>query len=169
MIKADILVIGGGPAGVVAAINARKNNCSKKIVLVRKEKKAIIPCGIPYVFNRLNSAEKNLMPDVSLKKNRIKLLIDTAVQINTSKKTVLFSSGRRIRYDKLVLATGSEPLLLPIKGIEKGGVWQIRKEFSYLKKLRRAVLNSKNVVIIGGGFIGVELAEELSSIGGAKG
>ena len=168
MIKAGILVIGGGPAGVVAAVNARKNNRSKKIVLVRENERAVIPCGIPYIFNRLNSAEKNLLSDNPLEKNKIKLLVDKAVQINTSKKTVIFNSGKRISYDRLILATGSGPILVPIKGIEKKGVWQIRKDFSYLKKLRRVILNSKSVVIIGGGFIGVELAEELSSIKGLK-
>lgn len=69
-------------------------------------------------------------------------------------------------YDKLVLATGATSILIPIKGIEKEGVWQVKKDFDYLEKMRRAVLRSKNIVIIGGGFIGVELAEELSSIKG---
>jgi len=168
MVKVDILVIGGGPAGVVAAVNARKNNRSKKIVLARENKEVVIPCGIPYIFNRLSSVGKNLMSDGSLKLNKITLLVGKAIRISTSKKTVFFSGGKKVSYDKLILATGSGPALVPIKGIEKKGVWQIRKDFAYLKKLRRAVMNSKNVVVIGGGFIGVELAEELSGIKGLK-
>ena len=168
MINADILVIGGGPAGVVAAVNARKNNPSKKIVLARESKVAVIPCGIPYIFKRLSSAGKNIMPDSSLKLNKISLVVGRAVKISPSKKTVFFSDGRKVSYEKLILATGSEPALVPIKGAEGRGVWRIRKDFAYLKKLRRAVLNSKKVVIIGGGFIGVELAEELSNIKGLK-
>jgi pyruvate/2-oxoglutarate dehydrogenase complex dihydrolipoamide dehydrogenase (E3) component len=164
MIKTDILIIGGGPAGIVSAATARKNNADKKITLIRENKKEVIPCGIPYIFNRLDSVEKNLMPDKSLKTNKIDLLIDKAVKIDTSKKIVNSQSDKKINYNKLIIATGSKPVLIPIKGIDKKGVWQIKKDFEYLKKLREAVLKSKNIMIIGGGFIGVEIAEELSSI-----
>ncbi len=166
MTKTDILIIGGGPAGIVAAVAAKKNNPTKKIMLVRDKEKGIIPCGIPYIFSRLDSVEKNLMPDKSLEANKVDLLIDRAVKIDTIRKILNLKSGKKINYDKLILSTGSEPILIPIKGINKKGVWLIKKDFEYLKKLRKAVLKSKNIVIIGGGFIGVELAEELSSING---
>ena len=164
MIKTNILIIGGGPAGIVSADIARKNNADKKITLIRENQKTVIPCGIPYIFNRLDSVEKNLMPDKSLKANKIDLLIDKAVKINAAKKTVFLKSDKKINYGKLIIAIGSKPILIPIKGIDKKGVWQIKKDFEYLKKLRKAALKSKNIVIIGGGFIGVEIAEELSSI-----
>ena len=164
MAKTNILIIGGGPAGIVSAAVARKNNADKKITLIRENQKTVIPCGIPYIFNRLDSVEKNLMPDKSLKANKIDLLIDKAVKIDTAKKIVDLKSGKKINYGKLILATGSKPISIPIKGIDKKGVWQIKKDFEYLKKLRKAALKSKNIVIIGGGFIGVEIAEELSNI-----
>ena len=164
MIKTNILIIGGGPAGIVSAVVARKNNANRKITLIRENKKEVIPCGIPYIFNRLDSVEKNLMPDKSLKTNKIDLLIDKAKKIDTNKKIISLESGKKINYNKLIIATGSKPILIPIKGIDKKGVWQTRKDFEYLKKLREVVLKSKNIAIIGGGFIGVEIAEELSSI-----
>jgi len=73
--KTDILIIGGGPAGVVAATTAKKHYPLKQVTLIRKEKKAVIPCGIPYIFNRLDSVEKNLMPDQPLLNNQINLII----------------------------------------------------------------------------------------------
>ena len=166
MIKTDILVIGGGPAGVVAAVNAKKLNPQKKVTLVRENEKGVIPCGIPYIFKRLNSVEKDLMPDKSLIVNKINLIIDKAIKLNISKKEVILGKNKRIVFKKIILATGSGPVLLPIKGADKKGVWQIKKDFEYLKSFRKAVLNAKNIVIIGGGFIGVELAEELSSLQG---
>lgn len=164
MKKTDVLIIGGGPAGVVSAITAKRNNPRKKITLIRKEKKAIIPCGIPYIFFRLVSLEKNLMSDQLLLKNKISLIIDEVVNIDTSNKKVFLKDGNELCYEKLVLATGSKSFLIPIKGVDKKGVWYIKKDYEYLKKLQEIVLKSKNIVIIGGGFIGVELAEELSNI-----
>jgi NADPH-dependent 2,4-dienoyl-CoA reductase/sulfur reductase-like enzyme len=168
MTKTNILVIGGGPAGVIAAVTAKKNNPARKVVLVRENKTSVIPCGIPYVFNRLNSVKKDILPDKSLLANKIAIVIDKALSIDTLKRIVTLASKKRIQYSKLIIATGSEPIKIPIIGIDKKEVWQIRKDFEYLKKLRRAVLAAKKIVIIGGGYIGVELAEELSSMSGKK-
>ena len=164
MNKTDILIVGGGPAGLVAAIAARKNNPNKKITLVREYEKCVIPCGLPYIFNRLKSAQKDIMPDKVYKANKINLVIGKAVGIETDSKKVNLNNQKKIEYDELVLATGARPKAIPIKGAELGGVYQIRKNMKYLKNLRKAVIKAKNIVIIGGGFVGMELAEELSAM-----
>jgi len=162
--KTDILIIGGGPAGIVAAVTARKSHPTKKVTLIRKEEKAVIPCGIPYIFCRLNSVEQNLMSDQPLLDNGVDLVIGEAEEIKPKEKQVILKNRGFFDYDKLILALGSAPQLIPIPGIEKEGVWLVKKDYEYLKKIKEAVLESKNIVIIGGGFIGVEFAEELSSI-----
>lgn len=162
--KTDILIIGGGPAGVVAGITAKKNYPLKQITLIRKEEKSIIPCGIPYIFNRLNSVEQNLMSDQPLLDNKINLIIGQATEIIPKEKQVILGNGDVFEYDKLILALGSTPQLVPIPGIEKENVWLVKKDYDYLKKFRETVLKSKNTIIIGGGFIGMEFAEELSSV-----
>ena len=164
--KKGILIIGGGPAGVVAAITAKKHYPSKKITLVRKNEKGVVPCGIPYIFNRLNSVEQNLMSDKPLLDNEIELIINEVIEIETKDKKVVLENGDTINYDKLILALGSISQPVSIPGIEKENVWMVKKDYDYLEKFREAALKSKNVVIIGGGFIGVEFAEELSSIEG---
>ncbi len=164
MFITDILIIGGGPAGIVAGVTARKNNPKKKIILVREQDKCVVPCGLPYIFHRLNSVEKDLMPDKPYEVNKIDLVVDRVTKINAIQKQVLLQNNQEIKYDKLILATGASPALIPIKGADLAGVWHIKKDIAYLKKLKKAVLKAKNIVIIGGGFIGVELAEEISSI-----
>lgn len=164
MTKTDILIIGGGPAGIVAGITAKKHYPSKQVTLVRKEEKTVIPCGIPYIFNRLDSVDKNLMPDQPLLDNKIDLVIGEIIEIKPKEKQIILKNGDVYSYDKLILALGSTSQLIPIPGIEKEGVWLVKKDYKYLEKFREAILKSKNIVIIGGGFIGIEFAEELSGI-----
>ncbi|NCF74878.1 MAG: FAD-dependent oxidoreductase [Xanthomonadaceae bacterium] len=164
MRKTDILIIGGGPAGLVAAITARKNNPDKKIILAREDKKCVIPCGLPYIFNRLKAVEKDITSDKIYQINKIDLIIGQIIKIETGNKKVILKNNKGINYDKLILATGSSPAIIPIRGIELDGVYQIRKDIGYLKNLRNKIIKAKNIVIIGGGFIGVELAEELSAL-----
>jgi len=164
MAKTDIVVIGGGPAGIVAAVNARRNNPTKKIMLVREREKSVVPCGIPYIFRRLDAVEKDVISDKGLEAHKISLLIDRVTSVDPAKKRLSFEKSKGVTYDKVIFATGSESTIIPIKGVEKKGVWHIKKDVAYLKQLRKAVVKSKNIVIIGGGFIGVELAEELSSM-----
>jgi len=168
MKKTEILIIGGGPAGVVLANTARKNFPLKDITLIRKHEIEVIPCGIPYVFHRLEDVEANIMPDTSLEANHINLIIGEVEEVDSNEKTVLIKNQGSVSYEKMILATGSKPVIVPIKGVEKRGVWHIKKDFEYLKKLRIEVLKSQHIVIVGGGFIGVELAEELSHIKNLK-
>jgi len=160
MKKADVLVIGGSAAGPVAGISCRRRYGNKSVILVRKEEQVLIPCGIPYVFGTVGSPERNLIPDALIQNNRIELVKGEAVEIDRKKKAVSLSNGDTVSYDKLVLATGSSPLVLPIPGIEKEKVFIVRKDVAYLKNMLDALNDAKDIVIIGGGFIGVEFADE---------
>jgi len=160
MEKADVLVIGGSAAGPVAGISCRRRYGNKSVILVRKEEQVLIPCGIPYVFGTVGSPERNLIPDALIQNNSIELVKGEAVEIDRKKKAVSLSNGDTVSYDKLVLATGSSPLVLPIPGIEKEKVFIVRKDVAYLKNMLDALNDAKDIVIIGGGFIGVEFADE---------
>jgi NADH oxidase (H2O2-forming) len=160
MKKADVLVIGGSAAGPVAGISCCRRYGNKSVILVRKEEQVLIPCGIPYVFGTVGSPEKNLIPDALIQSNGIELVKGEAVEIDRKKKTVSLGNGDTIEYDKLVLTTGSSPLALPIPGIEKGNVFVARKDPAYLKNMLDVLNDAKDIVIIGGGFIGVEFADE---------
>jgi hypothetical protein len=71
--KVDVLVIGGGPAGIISAVTARKYYPAKKISLIKNIENGVIPCGIPYMFASLNSPEENKLGNAPLSKDLLKV------------------------------------------------------------------------------------------------
>ncbi|MDP8259914.1 MAG: FAD-dependent oxidoreductase [Candidatus Gygaella obscura] len=166
--KIDVLVVGGGPAGIVSAITAKKYYPSKNVLVMKDIKEGVIPCGIPYMFESLKNPEENKLGIASLENNNIEVVIDEATSIDKDKKIINTAKKDSYIYEKLVLAVGSCPINLPIKGIDKKNVYPILKELGYLKEVVRYIRQCKNILVIGGGFIGVEFADELSKIKGVK-
>lgn len=160
MKSADVVVVGGSAAGVTAAITSRRHYPEKSVVLIRKEDKVPIPCGIPYTFMTAGSIQNNLISDSVLEKNSVELLIDEVIDIDREKCMIATANGEKIGYQKLVLATGSKPVTPPIPGVEKANIFHIYKDCSYLQKIHSAVDSARDLLIIGCGFIGVEIAEE---------
>ncbi len=161
--KTDILIIGGGPAGMVCAITAKKYYPSKNVLVMKDIENGVIPCGIPYMFASLKDPQDNALGAAALKDNHIELAIDQALSINREKKYIESEKGDKYYYEKLVLACGSTPVVLPIEGINKKGVYPIHKDMNYLKDVIEKIKHCRNVIVIGGGFIGVEFADELST------
>ncbi|MCK4852142.1 MAG: FAD-dependent oxidoreductase, partial [Candidatus Omnitrophica bacterium] len=164
--KVDVLIIGGGPAAIVTAVTVRKYYPDKEIQVVKDIEKGVIPCGIPYMFASLKDPEENELGSAPFEKNNVDVAIAKAVKIDRDKKTVEMEDSGSYRYEKLVLAVGSTPVVPPIPGIDRRGVYHIYKDMEYLKKCVEEVKKLKNILIIGGGFIGVEFADELSKIDG---
>lgn len=164
MKKADIVVIGGGPAGITAAITARRKFPEKTTLLLRRENRVMIPCGIPYIFGTLGSAEENLVPDAILVNEKIELMVGEVTGIDPKKK-IIFAVGEEIGYDRLIIATGSSPYLPPIPGADNKGVYPIVKDMDFLQDLRKRLQKARDIVIIGGGFIGIEFADEINKMG----
>jgi len=161
--KHELVIIGGSAGGIQAAICAQKHHGLKDILVIRIEEKAMVPCGIPYIYGTLGSVEKNIMPDTLL--GEAKLRIGEAVSLDREKKTVKLKDGDEIGYNKLILATGSSPLQPPIPGIDKKGVWFAWKNTDYLEELAKAIDGVGEIVVIGGGFIGLEFADECRKSG----
>jgi len=135
----------------------------KKIIVIRKEEQALVPCGIPYIMGTLGSAEKDVMPTSLL--GDAELMIDEVTSIDREAKSVSTAGGETIGYDRLILATGSRPVVPPIPGADLENVFTIRKDIQYLKQLQDALKKAKDVVIVGGGFIGAEFADECRKMG----
>lgn len=163
----DVLIIGGSAAGMVAALTGKSSWPRKNFILVKKQKEVMVPCGIPYIFGTLGSVNQNIMPvDTMMEKAGIESVVDEAININTENKSVDFASGETIKYDKLVIATGSVPVKPKwLIGAEKENVFTIPKDPVYLEEMKKNISSLKRIVVIGAGFIGVEFSDELVKSG----
>jgi len=163
--KTDILIVGGSAAGVAAAITARRFHPDLKISIVRREEKALIPCGIPYIFGTLQSVDEDILSDAVLTRNKIDLVVGEVTSIDRQGRRAITAGGDRLDYHKMILATGSSPLIPRVPGVDLGNVFAANKDAAYLRGLEQALKQVRHVVIIGGGFIGLEFADELSKLG----
>ncbi len=157
----DVVVIGASAAGTTAATTARKFYPKHTILVISDADEVLIPCGIPYIFGTVGDAHKNLIPvDKIMASNKIDVLKSRVEQIDRKAKTVIVTDGSAISYDRLVLATGSKPVVPPLKGATLDNVFAIWKDVPYLENMMEAIDKADRLAIIGGGFIGAEMAEE---------
>jgi len=156
----DVVVVGGSAAGITAATTCRRHYPEKRVLLVRKEDQVLIPCGIPYIFGIVGSPEKNLIPDSVLEGNDIEFAVGEVIAIDRESRTVETAGSETIGYQRLVLATGSVPIVPPIPGADKGNIFAIEKSVPYMHTMCQAVDGASDLLIVGCGFIGVEIAEE---------
>jgi NADH oxidase (H2O2-forming) len=162
----DVVVIGGGPAGVITALTTKRVYPELSVAIIKEVGDGVIPCAIPYMIRTLSDPEQNRMGDQPLKAAGIEMIIAKAISIDPESESVRLDSGKTVAYRRLVLATGSHPITPSIPGVALDGVLPIQKSLSAMTDLRRRAHESKRVVIMGGGFIGAEFADELTGLSG---
>lgn len=167
MNKTDLLVIGGSAGGILTATMARKAYGDKiSITVIRQTKTVMVPCGIPYIYGTLHDVKKNVISDAVLNNANINLVIDTVLKIDREQKMVTTEENGDFSYKKLVIATGSLPIVPTfIPGYDLENVFTIKKDEEYLSNISRQLESAQNVAVIGGGFIGIEFAEQISLLG----
>ncbi len=166
MEKTDVLVIGGSAAGIVAAVTGKSNYPDKDFLVVRKEKQVVIPCGIPYIFGSLDSIEKDFISDGALTNMGVKFKVDEVVSIDPENKVCKTADGTEISFEKLVLALGSTPTVPKwLKGTDLENVFTIPKDKDYLDGMIAKLKDCQKIVTVGGGFIGVEVSDEINKLG----
>jgi nitrite reductase (NADH) large subunit len=161
------LIIGNGIAGVEAAINIRKIDKEGDITIITKSENLFYfrPRLIDYLANKVTFKEIIAKQKDFYEEKRIKNVFNTKVTgIRPETKNVIDSSGITFKYDKLLLATGAKPFLPPIDGIDKKGVFTFRQKKD-ADNIKLFCKDKKDVVIIGGGLLGLEVANSLTILG----
>ncbi|WP_010177730.1 NAD(P)/FAD-dependent oxidoreductase [Aquimarina agarilytica] len=165
------VVIGASHAGVNFAFSLRKEGWEGRIILFDKD--PVLPYHRPPLskayLTSADAIDKNLLKSAeAYDKSGIELSLGVTINtIDRVAKHVVLSDGRLQTYDTLVLATGARPIIPPIKGLrEASNVFTLRTA-NDVERIRKAMSTSvhKKVVIIGGGYIGLETAASLKKLG----
>jgi len=159
-----IIVIGANAAGVEAASAARKKDRTAEITLITQEKNAgYSRCGLPFVIGGQIPSFKDLTVYSPAYFQMLKLNLKTETKvtaINTKEKTVTAvdkaGTTETLQYDSLVIATGADAFMPPIKGREKQGILSLRTLEDGEKILEAVQNGAKSAVIMGAGLIGLE-------------
>ena len=169
-ISKKIVIIGANAAGVHAANAARKTDPKAQITLIDKEPyPAYSRCGIPYVLAGEIPSFENLtaFPPSHYRMMKFDLRLETTARsINPEDKIVLVEDKEgnfeALKCDSLILATGADPFVLPIKGHDLPGVFAMRT-LDDGTAIQEAMKTAKSAVVIGAGFIGLETAHALAT------
>lgn len=146
----EIIIVGNGEPALVCTLSAKNNYPEKNIAIIKSEK------GMSFI-------EEVLFPISESPNKRLTVFYDEIS--GKSHNILLLKSGKKIQFEKLVLITGSRAIEPPIDGIKKDGVFLINSDPHDMHKIIHKALDAENIVIFGGGYIGVELSDELLRFG----
>ncbi|MEO0278290.1 MAG: FAD-dependent oxidoreductase [candidate division WOR-3 bacterium] len=166
MKKSDVVVIGGSAASIAFISALRKLNGNVSVTVIRMFERSLVPCGIPYIFGVLQDTSKDVIPDSTITNLGAEIIVNEVIEIDRKRKRVVLKSGEDIEYKKLIIATGSLPVVPKfIPGYDLDNIFVITKDEKHLRKILDRIKDSNNIVIVGGGFIGVEVGEQLKIAG----
>jgi NADPH-dependent 2,4-dienoyl-CoA reductase/sulfur reductase-like enzyme/rhodanese-related sulfurtransferase len=172
--KKRILIVGGVAGGATCAARARRL-CETCDILVfeRGPHVSFANCGLPYfVGNVIESEAKLLVTRPETFRNRFNIDVHTkteVIRIDRQARTIEVrdlktGAMRQEPYDALVLATGAKPVRPPLPGIDLPGIHVLRN-IPDSREIKAATARASRALIVGGGFIGLEMAENLVGLG----
>lgn len=171
-----VLIIGGVAAGTKVAAKLKRENFGCEVTILTKSKDiSYAGCGLPYYVGKVIQDRDQLIvntPESFSKLTGVQILTEVEViKVNPAEKTVYglelkTNDTLEFKYDKLVIASGANAIIPPVDGVNLKNVFFMRTPDDAVA-LREAVETGeiKRAVVVGGGYIGLEAAENLSTLG----
>lgn len=161
------VVLGAGVAGIHAAETIRRLKPDDEIVVVEKEdRRPYSRVLLPELLSGEMDVDRLWLRDrLWAERHRIRFLAgEQLVEVSPGKGTCALSGGIRLSFDTLLLATGAAPLVPPVPGVEAPNCFGLRslEDVRLMKRLLPAV---RDVLVVGGGFVGLKVAEALRKVG----
>lgn len=163
-----VVIVGAGHAGGAAAALLRQYGWKGPITLIGEEPVPPYqrpPLSKTWLKGEADAASVALRPAAFYPTNGIALRLGTAVvAIDRMQRTIALGSGERLDYDELILATGARPRALPVPGHDLAGVLDLRS-IADADRMKAALVDGSRLVVIGGGYIGLEVAASARALG----
>jgi len=162
------VIIGGGLAGVAAADAIRRRDKTGQLMLICAEAHPPydrVPLSKGYLLGETERDQIFLRPPRFYERNKVELVLgQAATALDVHARQVTLADGRQIGFEKLLLATGGRPRRLPLPGADLAGIHYLRN-LEDSDAIRAALSSARRAVVIGGGFIGCEVATGLAQLG----
>ncbi|MDG7026324.1 MAG: FAD-dependent oxidoreductase [Nitrososphaerota archaeon] len=164
----DYLIVGGGVAGGHAAYAIRKQDRTGRIVVVSDEMQFPydrVPLSKEFLAGKRKRRELFFKGDAYYPRNKVEVIRERRTEaLDISSKTVRLDDGQAFSYRRLLLATGGRPRKLELPGSDLAGIYYLRT-LEDCDAIRKASSDASRAVIVGGGFIGCEVAATLRGRG----
>jgi len=156
-----ILAIGCGGAGMFSLITASELRKGKfEIIVLSDEDNIYCRCTTPYVLNGEATLDDAIQPESMVTGYGLKIVHEKAIKIDQDQQRVWTDQGNSFSYDSLVIATGSRSNKPPIPGINGSHMYTVRTA-SDVDRIQNEIGRAKEAIVIGAGFIGVEMSAAL--------
>lgn len=146
MQKYNIIILGSTEAALICASSAYKNYPDKTIALIFPEENK------KFIFLLADKLASHSGGSINIIHQSIRERVNN---------TLVLDNDEKLEFDKLVIATGSSPIKPQIEGIDKEGVYLIDKDLESIGRIKKFAVKSENIVVFGGGYLGVEFSDEL--------
>ncbi|MFK5927441.1 MAG: FAD-dependent oxidoreductase [Desulfuromusa sp.] len=159
-----VIIIGGGPAGRLIVHALHKSDQKFDVTLIKDEEINANRCAVPYGISDKKPVDKFCISNTLVTDFGAKLVLDYVESIDKDQQSVTTVTGQKFTYDYLVIATGSQPFIPPIPNIDLKNIVNVRSK-SDMEQLRGFAKQYKKCVVVGGGYIGIEVAVVMKQLG----
>jgi nitrite reductase (NADH) large subunit len=162
------VIVGNGVGGISAADEIRKIDSLSEILVITEEDYHFYSriMLINFLAGEIEEEALYLKPQIWYEENSINIILGKRVEVlDLSKKEVITSDGQKIKFDKLLIATGGKSFVPPIDGLQKEGVFTLRTLDDAKAIIRYVEQGNMNLIVVGGGVLGLEAGNALRKRG----
>jgi len=164
-IHTDVLVIGGGPAGITFCRYLKSLKPQVKITMFRPEEHSMVYCAIPYAIEGLFEPHKTFKRNELVTDKGIDLVQRTVVKVDLHAKRVIDKTGDIYTADVIFIATGAKPIVPPLPGADADNIYTVKTQENMEAIIANIKNGAKRAIVIGAGAIGIEQAQAYHSHG----
>ena len=157
--QSDVLILGGGPAGIQYGRMIRQLRPDWTVTMLRPEEHSMVYCAIPYAMEGLFEPEKVYKTDALVRDVGIDLVRSRAVEVDLQARRVRDEESFEHEYETLFIALGASPIRPPIPHAEAENVFTVKTREDMTGILERLNLGARKSIVVGAGAIGIEQAQ----------